>query len=311
MGYDVLTLGEALAVFVAEDALPLRRAERVHRVTAGAEVNVAVAASRLGLRACFVGRIGQDLAGEAVLDDLRREDLDVDHVVADPSAPTGVIVREASPSSARVNYLRSGSAGSRLGPEDLPLDAIGGARLVHVSGVTAALSSSSRAAARDALAHAHDCGVLTSFDLNYRSRLWSADEAIPVLRELSIGRDLLVGGVDEMNMTFGTSDPVVVREMTASRLVVVSHGGEPVIVADQSGVWQLDVPQVEVEDVVGAGDALVGGTAAGLLAGLTPERAVRQGVLCGSAVVQRLGDWTGLPWGQGGVLSSTGQEVIR
>lgn len=311
MGLDILAIGEALCVLAPSGGTAFRRADCVRRFTAGAEVNVAVAAARLGLRAGFVGRVGGDIAGEGVIDDMRREGLDVSLVRVDPEAPTGVILRESTPSVARVDYLRSGSAGSRLQVDDIPPTAVSDARAVHVSGVTAAISESARRAAVATIERARDCGVLTSFDINYRSRLWTWDEAAPVMQRLAFGCDLLIGGADEMDMAFGSRDPVVIREATQCGLVIVTDGGSPVSAADSSGAWQEHVVPASTIDVVGAGDALAGGILTGLLAGLSNGQAVRQGVRCGSAVVQSLGDWSGLPWGRDGVLTERGSDVRR
>lgn len=299
---DLVTLGEALTVFKAPGGVAFRRSSSLLRFTAGAEVNVAVACARLGLRTAFIGRVGADLGGEAVLDDLRCEGVDHRAVVLDDSAATGAIVRETTPSGARVSYLRRGSAGSRMCEADLPAPLIAGARAVHVSGVTAALSDSARQAARRFIAMARQEQAMTSFDINHRSRLWSEEEAAPVLRDLAQGHDLLVGGRAEMMMVFGTDQADQVRQLSGSAVVVVTDGPGPVRVADASGSWQEFPTQVIVVDPVGAGDALVGGILAGLLGGLDVALAVKQGMQCGAAVVQAVGDWTGLPWGQRGLL---------
>lgn len=307
---DLVTLGEALTVFKAPGGVAFRRSAGLLRFTAGAEVNVAVACARLGLRSAFVGRVGSDLGGEAILDDLRCEGIDHRYVVIDDTAPTGAIIRETTPSGSRVSYLRRGSAGSGVSEGDLPTELITGARAAHVSGVTAALSDSARKAAGVFLATARQAGVMTSFDINHRSRLWSQEQAAPVLRELAEGHDLLVGGREEMIMVFGSDDAREVRERSECALVVVTDGSGPVHVASASDTWQEPTTAVTVVDPVGAGDALVGGVLAGLLGGLSVQSAVQQGMQCGAAVVQAVGDWTALPWGSAGVLhprSGTGQ----
>ena len=303
---DVVTLGEALTVFKAPVGVAFRRSSSLIRLTAGAEVNVAVACARLGLNSAFIGRVGADLGGEAVLDDLRCEGVDHRGVVIDNVAATGAIVRETTPSGARVSYLRQGSAGSRVCEADLARSLISGARAAHVSGVTAALSDSARQAARAFIDFARQGQAMTSFDINHRSRLWPQEQAAPVLRDLAQGHDLLVGGRDEMTLVFGTDDADEVRQLSGCRLVVVTNGPGPVQVADAEGSWQESTTPVRVVDPVGAGDALVGGTLAGLLGGLSVDLAVKQGMQCGAAVVQAVGDWTGLPWGQAGLLHPSG-----
>ena len=114
-----------------------------------------------------------------------------------------------------------------------------------------------------------------------------------------------------MNLVFGSRDPVVIREVSGCGLVVVTDGASPVSAADASGAWQEYVAPVSAIDVVGAGDALVGGTLSGVLAGLSNQQAVQQGVRCGSSVAQSLGDWTSLPWGRDGILPEGVPEVSR
>src|SRR5215467_1325463 len=117
-GPDVVTFGEALVVFVSPPSVPLASATRFHRTVAGAEFNVAVGLARLGHEVSFIGRAGDDPHGQLVLRALRAEGVNTDGLVVDPSAPTGMLVRDAhADRPVTVTYFRAGSAGSRLHAE--------------------------------------------------------------------------------------------------------------------------------------------------------------------------------------------------
>src|SRR5215472_12367452 len=135
---EFVTLGEALAVFIADPPTPLAAASRFQCTVAGAESNVAVGLARLGHRAVFLGKVGADALGEMVLRRLRAEDFDVSFVRRDPAKPTGLIIRDSS--SVRPSefaYYRRDSAGAALEPADIPDEVVAGCQHLHVSGITA------------------------------------------------------------------------------------------------------------------------------------------------------------------------------
>jgi len=317
MACDVLCVGEALLAVVPEPATRFRRSEVLHRFTVGAEVNVAVGIARSGLNAEFAGRIGSDLPGSAIRDDLLREGVGISDLLIDEDAPTGMLSRQIDAlGNVEVSYNRRGSAGSRLMPEDLRKHAVESARIVHVSGVTPALSSSAEQTTEALLAMAGAAGVRRSFDMNYRSRLWSPAVAAPVLRTLAASANILIGGVDEYALVFGEADPeraLARAEETGPTLLIMTAGTEPVRMRVAGHTEELPVAPTRAVDPVGAGDGFVAGLLAGLLSGMTERDAVAQGMFVGRSVVSALGDWTGLPWGRKGRIDqvdSTG-AVIR
>jgi 2-dehydro-3-deoxygluconokinase len=211
-----------------------------------------------------------------------------------------------------VSYARQGSAGSRLQPSDLDHLDFGAIRSVHVSGVTAALGEGPRHTALELLRRASAAGVATSCDLNYRAKLWSAKQAAPHLRALAEGADVVFGGEDEWQMVAGTSD-VAGHDLARGRVLVVTAGvGEVTAVVEGKTLTQATY-QTTVVDVVGAGDAFVGGVLAARLAGAQWPVALQQGVYCGARVVSALGDWANLPFGEAGLvaLPGHGEEVAR
>jgi 2-dehydro-3-deoxygluconokinase len=298
-GGGLVTLGETMASFAATGIGPLKHQPTMHLHVGGAESNVAIALTRLGGHATWIGRVGDDELGELVLTALRGEGVDVRHAVRDAGAPTGLMVMSRRTSTAgRVAYYRRGSAGSRLEPGDLPVDALRAGGVLHVTGITPALSPSARAATFAAVEEARAAGVPVSLDVNHRAALWSADEAGPVLTELAARVDVLFAGDDEAGLLGATGDPETVVKALASLgpgQVVLKLGARGALASVDGELVPVPPFPVAVVDAVGAGDAFVGGYLAELLLGADPLTRLRTASACGAFAVTVPGDWEGLP----------------
>lgn len=303
---EVITLGEALAALVATAPGPLAEATTFERHVAGAEANVAVGVARLGRRVAFIGRVGTDGFGTAVLRRLRGEGVDVAGLTIDAEASTGLLVRERRAlGPAEVLYHRAGSAGSRLTPDDIDAARakIEAARWLHITGITPALSRTARAAVDRAVEIGHDAGLTVSLDLNVRRKLWGETAAMPVLRELARQSDIVLASVDEAEVVTGVradgdlrvlaeallelGPSVAVLKLGTKGAFALERGGRPV---QRSG---LAVPTLL--DPVGAGDAFSAGFIVARLEGADLERALDVANACGAAAVAAVGDLTGLP----------------
>jgi 2-dehydro-3-deoxygluconokinase len=311
---DLYTFGEVMALFLAQDEGSVVLAKNFERLAAGAEANVAVALSRLGLDAHFYTRLGQDLLGEAVLADLRREGVDVSQV-RQTTDFTGILIRNTGQAGCvEATYARRGSAASAIEPGDIDLSVLANSRWVHLTGITAAISLSARASVAYALDRAREQRKRISLDLNIRRKLWSEKKAAEVLFPMAHDLEVLIGGVDEYQTVFGEQDPEKCLSIAVERGIVhaVMTGAErPVRV--RSGTERFDVvpPQITLVDPVGAGDAFTGGVIAALLAGQDIRSAVVQGSVCGANVASSRGDWAGLPYGTGGGAAPRYLEAIR
>ena len=169
---SVIGLGEVMVLFVAEQPGALREAAVFRRHIAGAEANVAVGVARLGESAGYITRLGDDEFGHAIAFRLRGENVDVSHVRFDPAAPTGVVFRERRDfGPVNVLYYRRGSAASRLTPYDLDPTYIQQARYLVLSGITPALSESSRATTFAAAEVAKAAEVQVVVDPNVRLKI--------------------------------------------------------------------------------------------------------------------------------------------
>lgn len=310
---DLITMGEAMVGLVPPEGESFRRSTTLRRFTVGAEANVAVGVSRLGLSAQFVGLVGDDLSGEAIRDDLVAEGVDISHLHTHPTAHTGLLVRELPAlAQPRVGYARSGSAGSHLDPSHLEAVGVELASVLHVSGITAALGEGPKQAALAGLRRIRAGGGVASCDLNYRARLWSTDQAGPVLAELAEHADIVFGGEEEWLMVAGTTS-VADHPLAKGRVLVVTSGSGDI--RAYVGGEEIIRPTYLAApvDVVGAGDAFVAGVLAARIAGSSWADALDQGAYCGARVVSALGDWTNLPWGTGGLttIPDPSGEVAR
>jgi 2-dehydro-3-deoxygluconokinase len=308
MTVEVVTLGEVLAGLIAASVGPLAEAAVFERHVVGAESNVAVGLARLGHSVGYIGRVGTDGFGTAVLRRLRAEGVDVAWLRRDADAATGLLIRERQPlGPSEVVYRRADSAGSRLAPEDVD-GAVGGglfagARWLHLTGITPALSASAAAAVSHAIKAARKVGLTVSLDINLRRKLWSDDVAAPVLRTIARDVDVIFGGRDEAGVVAGmpsTGDPADTAAALIGlgpRLAVIKLGAQGALAleAGSSSVARPALPVPGLVDPVGAGDAFCAGFIAARLERRGVGAALEMGNACGAAAVSALGDLTGLP----------------
>ncbi len=295
---EVVTLGETMVVLCAEQPGPLRHADRFVRSVGGAESNLAIGLCRLGHSAAWVGAVGADPFGDLILATLRGEGVDVTHARRVEDAPTGLLFKERhAGGDSGIRYYRAGSAGSRLSARDVP--DLGRCRLLHLTGITPALSESCAAAVRAAVGRAREAGALISLDPNYRARLWPPEAARAALLPLLPACDVLLLGQGEADLLFGQAEPeAVAREARArgARHIALRCGaaGAWAFAAEGPGTWVPAHPVTPVEPT-GAGDAFDAGFIAGLLEGRADADCVRMGMICGALATTALGDWEGTP----------------
>jgi len=301
---DLYTFGEAMALFLASDTDSVLTARTYTRSTAGAEGNVAVGVTRLGLSAHFFTLMGNDQLGSAVLADFAAEGVDVSGVKRVDSFSSAMIRNPGTTAPVEASYLRKGAAASLMTPADLDQQVIAQSRWLHATGITCAISTNAAETVSAGLESARKHGIKKSFDLNIRRKLWSEQEARAVLEPIARDVDLLIGGEDEYCAIFGTSDGQEALRIAASRnnsVAIMTKGPEQLTYAVGGALTTIHPPQVKSVDPVGSGDAFTSGVISGLLAGLTVSGAIAQGTISGARVASQFGDWAGLPSGKGGV----------
>jgi len=311
---DLFTFGESLSVFISSDADSVMSATKFERVTAGAEVNVAVALARLGLKAQYFSRFGNDQLGSVMLADIEAEGVDVS-LAKRVDSFTGAMVRNPGKTApVEISYLRKGSAASTIEPSDILDSYISSTRWLHATGITCAISESGAKTVKHALEKAAQLKVKSSFDLNIRRKLWSEDAARKVLEPLARDVELLIGGEDEYQVVFGKVDPKQILAEVNKRgckIAVMTKGDQKMRFSIDGNYEEITPPKVLAVDPVGSGDAFTGGVIAGLLSGMSTKQALEQGSICGALVASMFGDWTGIPSGVAGVIDKAIIQKVR
>ncbi|MGO1466511.1 MAG: sugar kinase [Microbacterium gubbeenense] len=291
MSVDVVTAGETMLALRGSG--PLRLGGSLATSIAGAESNVAVGMSRLGHRVAWAGRVGDDESGALVLRSLAAEGVECGGVVRDGDRATGMLIFEKRlPDVTRVEYHRRDSAGSRWCAADAERALSLNPRLVHVTGITPALSQEAREATHALVDGAKRQGATVSVDINFRSRLWSAETAAPHLRRLVSGADIVIASPDELDLVGG--DPAALIRAGA-REVVVKNGVAGATAHEADRTVTVPARRVTVVDSIGAGDAFSAGYLSGWLDELSLEERMERAHTLGAFAVASHGDWEGLP----------------
>ena len=300
---DVITIGEAMAMFVATHTGDLSEVDHFMKRVAGAELNVATGLARLGLKVGWVSRVGNDSFGQFVLDTLKKEGIETAGVTIDDRYPTGFQLKSkvTDGTDPIVEYFRKGSAASHLSVEDFNPIWFTAARHLHLSGVAAALSASSYALLDHAAGAMKAAGKTLSFDPNLRPVLWKSEaEMVEKLNHLAFQADWVLPGLKEGLILTGENTPEGIADFYLNRgvkAVILKTGADGAWYKTADGE-QGAVAAVKVEnvvDTVGAGDGFAVGVVSALLEGKTLHQAVTRGNVIGSLAIQVQGDSEGLP----------------
>ncbi|WP_144839439.1 sugar kinase [Leclercia adecarboxylata] len=300
---DVITIGEAMAMFVATNTGELSAVDQFMKRVAGAELNVATGLARLGLKVGWVSRVGNDSFGQFVLDTLKKEGIETAGVTLDGRYPTGFQLKSkvTDGTDPIVEYFRKGSAASHLSVEDFNPVWFTAARHLHLSGVAAALSPSSYALLDHAAGAMKAAGKTISFDPNLRPVLWKSEaEMVEKLNHLAFQADWVLPGVKEGQILTGEKTPEGIADFYLNRgvkAVILKTGADgawfKTVDGEQGAVAAVKVENVV--DTVGAGDGFAVGVVSALLEGKTLHQAITRGNIIGSLAIQVQGDSEGLP----------------
>lgn len=271
---DLVALGEPLI-----ELNQTRSGDGAYRQDFGGDTsNCAIAAARLGLRAAYISRVGDDAFGRLFLDLWRREGVDTRGVAVDAQAFTGLYFVTHSAAGHAFAYLRAGSAASRLRPEDLPVEMLDRCRALHVSGIGQAIGAGACDATFAAIERARRAGARIAYDPNLRLKLWPLARARAVIRETIALCDWFLPSVDEIAVLGGREGADAALDWCHAQgapLVALKCGADGACVSD--GRRRVRVPGhvVECVDATGAGDCFDGAFIARILAGDAPATAAR------------------------------------
>ena len=287
--HRIITLGETMILVTPTANTTLESADQFRLDIGGAESNVATHLAALGHHASWVSRVGDDALGRRLTKAIEARGVDTSLVETIPNAPTGVYFK--NPGNG-VLYYRRGSAASPSAPGILDRVPLLDAALVHVSGITPALSASCSALIDAVIDRVEGTETVLSFDINYRPALWGATEAAARLHRLAQRADIVFVGLDEAETLWGTSTAAEVRAVLhAPQILVVKDGDVGATEFSAAGESFIPAPHVEVVEAVGAGDAFAAGYLAAQLDGKDAAERLSAGHARAALVLQSMSDF--------------------
>ena len=299
---DVVTLGEIMAMFVADEAGILAGVDHFTRRLAGAEFNVAVGLTRLGHRVGYLTRLGADPFGEFALARLAELGIDAGEVSMDPGAPTGFQLKNrAEPGDdPTVVYFRAHSAARMLAPTAATDAYLRRARHLHLTGIPLALGEGPRALAGQAMAAARRSGATVSVDPNLRPALWpDTATMVQTVNELAVQADWVLPGLPEGRILTGHGTPEGVAGWYLDRgvkVVAVKTGSAGAELFTRDGLHVVCPPfRVSPVDTVGAGDGFAAGFISAALEGRPVHEWLSRAAAVGAIATTSHGDQEGLP----------------
>jgi 2-dehydro-3-deoxygluconokinase len=297
----IITVGEPMALFVAEQEGSLEQVKQYSRYVAGAEVNFSIGMSRLGHEVSYITKLGLDPFGQYIGKFLKENRIDISYVSYDEDYITGMQWKEKVTSgNPTVFSARKNSAASHMNVETIKNLIWDGFDHIHLTGIPPALSIGCREMVFELMNQARSKGVQISFDPNLRLNLWpDQEEMVQVIKDLSSLADIVFPGVEEGELLTGSKEEHEIAEFYHSlgvKTVVIKLGPKGAFTSTDGKQFYTDgFPVEKVVDTVGAGDGFAVGVVSGILEGLPLEEAVRRGTAIGALAVMSPGDNDGLP----------------
>lgn len=299
---SIITIGEAMGLFVADEIGCIEDVEKFTKYTAGAEMNVAIGISRLGLNSHYITKFGKDPLGRYIKKVLEREAVKTDYVYFSDEDVTGFQLKErVLEGDPKVFNYRKGSAASKLGLEDVDNIDIKGFDLLHLSGVFLSLTKNTRDVSFYFAEQAKKNNITTTFDPNLRPKLWkSKEEMITTINSLALHCDVILPGISEGETLTGYNTPEKISDFYLNKglkCVIIKLGEKGAYYQSENtkGVYVNGFKVDKVVDTVGAGDGFAVGIISGLSEGVSLEETVRRGNAIGAIQLMSPSDNEGLP----------------
>ncbi|WP_439573122.1 sugar kinase [Phreatobacter sp.] len=294
MPSDILCFGEALGEF--NQTVPR---EPTYLFGYGGDTsNCAIAAARSGASVGVIGAVGDDTFGRGFFDLWRSEGIDTSAMALVEGADTGLYFVTHEPDGHIFTYRRAGSAAARFTADDLPLEAIRQARVLHVSGISQAISANASEAVREAMRNAREAGVTISYDTNLRLRLWPLERAQVVTNAAMAEADIALPGLDDARQLTGRDTPDAICDFYlegGSAIVALTLGRDGALIATSERRERVPSITVQSMDATGAGDCFDGAFLAEWLATGDPFRAGRYACAAAALSTTGFGAVTPLP----------------
>jgi 2-dehydro-3-deoxygluconokinase len=324
--FDLVSLGESMLRLSVPLGRRLDDARALELEAGGAEGNVCVALARLGWRVGWVGRLPDHALGSIIVRILSADGVDVSAVVRarDERMGTYFIEYAASPRPIQVIYDRADSAAAHMTVDDVDWDYLLDTRVLHLTGITAAISESCYEIVAEAVRRARAAGVLVSFDVNYRAKLWDAQTAGTKLRPLLAEADLLFCKGADAALLFGcTGEPreqmQALKALTRAPAVYCTFGANGAALLLEGEFVQQPAVPVQIVDRIGSGDAFAAGVLDGWLLGAgesdfsaAMRDGLKRGVALAAIALSQFGDRVLTSRAElNAVMSTERRDVIR
>jgi len=294
--YDVVTFGEAMVRLSPPHFQRLEQTRSLDLNVGGAELNVAVGVTRLGMKSAWVSKLPKNVLGFLIRDQAQGFGVDCSHIVWSDQGRAGLYFLEfgASPRASSVLYDRSGSAISMIKRGEVDWTKIlTGSKHLHVSGITPALSPSAAEVTVEALKAAKKAGCTVSYDLNYRKKLWTPADAKKIQEPMMSDVDIFITTEEDTHVVFGIKErdyeaaaqklaqtfQFKIVAITLREDLSVWRNNWTAIAYQDGKIFKDRKYEVEIVDRVGAGDSFT----AGFLYGWLKEKDVQRGVQYGNA----------------------------
>lgn len=316
--FDVTTIGEGQLRYSVPAGVRLAQVAQLDVHVTGTELNVVCLLSRLGWKSGWSSALPDSPLGQRVLLALQLAGVDVtavDHVPNERLA-TYYVEFAHPPRSSQVYYDRANSAFTNLTTADIDWDYLLDTRLLHISGLTLPLADNIQAILQEALARARAQNIPVSFDMNYRSRLWTPEEAAAGARPFVEACDMLFFPIRDAKALFGCegSDEEVIQqlgEMGAARYITVSRGADGLLGWDRHQFYEAPARETVILDRIGAGDAMVAGVLHGYLQG-DFAKGLRYGAVTAALALSYYGDQILISATElEQLLDETGGDIVR
>ena len=295
--FDVVALGEAMVEFNQTTA-----GEPTYLQGFGGDTsNAVIAAARAGARTAYLSRVGDDWSGQRLMDQWRTEGVDTQAVQVTQDAPTGLYFVTHGANGHEFGYQRRGSAAARMTPAwftGVPQAVVAQARILHVSGISMAISQDACDTVLTAMQTARSNGTQVSFDTNLRLKLWSLDVACAAIKKAAALCDWFLPSMDDAVHLSGHTTPadvIIWAHALGAPTVVLKLGSDGCLVSQGGQQQHIPGHSVTLVDATGAGDCFCGNLLARLAAGDALVDAARYANAAAAVAVQGFGAVAPLP----------------
>jgi 2-dehydro-3-deoxygluconokinase len=289
---DIAAIGEAMVEFN-------QQSDGKFAMSCGGDTsNCVIAAARMGAKTGYVSRLGADQFGTYLREQWTKDSVDSTHVINDIAAPTGLYFVTHQAGSHEFTYRRKGSAASLMNAGDLPLAYIAKSKILHVSGISQAISKNASEAVLAAIHHAKASGTMVSYDTNLRLKLWGLDQARQTIHASMALADIARPSLDDARLLTGLDQPDAIADYylaLGASIVALTLGPKGAMIATPVRREVIAPVSVKSVDATGAGDAFGGAFLAGIARGLDPFAAARQANVAAAISTTRYGAVNSFP----------------